>query len=474
MSESLNGIYNTEVSHLPTKPSKQTFQDWHLIGSKFAAIAGGGTWSQGVHLRNGGHPAMGFGQPSTISHPRPYSPPLSDSQDYLESSEDDGEDGHPTVQQKGAEKEKIHDHQANNIWMECEQERAEKGNRVNDVHDLQSQLICCQLRKHYKEGMKISDDTYICIPMDAIPSSLVDICNSDETLMAFICTNLPAKIQNSLTDNLLAVFGTPDLLTEKNTCVDADSTFQALHLSWYNRHCTKGHEAPSDISPSMLDRVGCVHTNHSQMIPYISKDIKDNQKIFQSVKMQTHLPEECQMLEQIVSILPENHNSPASPFLSLVININVQTKAHRDSKDQEFCLVLPIRTFRGAALVMVETGLIIELNHGDFAIFRSSNITHLNLHYEGWSTSMAGKKNTKGKSKANASKGQSNAVTLSAEEYQHLMTMNARVKSTQAAQKEAMEAKCIGEDESRDNYDEDEGARPEDVDQLILDDQVCF
>ncbi|EGO02635.1 hypothetical protein SERLA73DRAFT_70130 [Serpula lacrymans var. lacrymans S7.3] len=319
--------------------------------------------------------------PMTFFLPRPYSPPLSDSQDYLESSEDDGEDGHPTVQQKGAEKEKIHDHQANNIWMECEQERAEKGNRVNDIHDLQSQL-----RKQYKEGMKISDDIYICIPMDAIPSSLVDIRNSDETLMAFICTSLPAKIQNSLTDNLLAVFGTPDLLTKKNTSVDADSTFQALYLSWYNCHCTKGHEALSDIPPSMLDKVGCVHTNHSQMNPYIFKDVKDNQKMFQSLKVifeelfnwihgitQTHLPEECQMLEQIVSILPGNHDSPASPFLSLVININVQTKAHHDSKDQEFCLVLPIGTFRGAALVMVE----------DFAIFRSSDITHLNLCYEG-------------------------------------------------------------------------------------------
>ncbi|EGN91723.1 hypothetical protein SERLA73DRAFT_80184 [Serpula lacrymans var. lacrymans S7.3] len=168
----------------------------------------------------------------------------------------------------------------NNVWTECKQEHAEKGDRINNADDLQSQL-----RRHYKKGMKISDGIYICIPMDAIPNSLVDIHNSDETLMAFIRTSLPAKTQNSLTDNLLAVFGTVDLLTETNTRIDADSTFQALHLLWYNRHCTKGYEAPSDIPPSMLDRVGCVHTNHSQMIPSISKDVKDNQKMFQSLKI---------------------------------------------------------------------------------------------------------------------------------------------------------------------------------------------
>ncbi|EGO02412.1 hypothetical protein SERLA73DRAFT_158471 [Serpula lacrymans var. lacrymans S7.3] len=194
--------------------------------------------------------------------------------------------------------------------------------------------------------------------------------------------------------NLLAVFGKPDLLAEKNTCVNADSTFEALHLLWYNRHITKGLKAPSDVPPSMLDKVGCKHTNHSQMIPYIFKDVSNNQELFQSLKvvfeelfnwihciMQIHLPEECQMLKQVASILPANHCSPTAPFLSIVININVQTKAHQDSKDQEHCLVLPIGSFKGVALAMVEAGLVIELNHGDFAIFRLSDITHLNLHY---------------------------------------------------------------------------------------------
>ncbi|EGO28237.1 hypothetical protein SERLADRAFT_405864 [Serpula lacrymans var. lacrymans S7.9] len=445
--------------------------------------------------------------------PRPYSPPQSDSQDYLESSEHDGEDewvSHLIVQQKGAEKEKIviltvygkllpqikhfraeHDHQANNIWTECEQERAEKGNRGNDVDDLQSQL-----RGHYKEQMKISNDAYICIPMDAIPkyifhkfpmadfslvrSSLVDIRNYDETPMAFICMSLPAKIQNYLTNNLLAVFGTPDLLTEKNTRVDVDSTFQLLYLSWYNRHCTK-------------------------VIPYISKDIKDNQKMFQSLK----------------AIFKELFNwihGIASGSQYFLTGISLIQRLTVKARTRSFAWFSPLEHSGGMVPMMVETGLVIELNHGDFAIFRLSDITHLNLYYailrgivRSYSYSnqnacpkLCGlvnfdgrQKNTKGKSKVNASKGQNNAVTL---------TMNARVQSTQAAQKEAMEAKYIeythlpqqrerkqlvnsdeedfqgvltrkpriGEDGSSNDYDEDEGARPDDVDQLILDDQDVF
>ncbi|EGN93462.1 hypothetical protein SERLA73DRAFT_78757 [Serpula lacrymans var. lacrymans S7.3] len=77
--------------------------------------------------------------------PRPYSPPLSDSQDFLDAEEDP--DPPPAIQPK-----------------EHKHERAEKGAQVKNIKDLQSQLDV-----HYKEGTKVSDDAYICIPMDAIP-----------------------------------------------------------------------------------------------------------------------------------------------------------------------------------------------------------------------------------------------------------------------------------------------------------------
>jgi hypothetical protein len=96
-----------------------------------------------------------------------------------------------------------------------------------------------------------------------------------------------------------------------------------------------------------------------------------------------HLPDEYKVLVKLVDILPNAEGSPVRPFLSLVVNINVCTVAHRDAKDFELCLVLAVGEFTGGGLVMREQGLVAELRNGDFAIFRSGETTHFNLDYLG-------------------------------------------------------------------------------------------
>lgn len=66
-----------------------------------------------------------------------------------------------------------------------------------------------------------------------------------------------------------------------------------------------------------------------------------------------------------------------------MININACCKAHRDRQDLQFCLIIPVGTFAGGDLVLMETGLVLGLSQGDIVIFRSCDITHLNLHYQG-------------------------------------------------------------------------------------------
>ncbi|EGO28352.1 hypothetical protein SERLADRAFT_405926 [Serpula lacrymans var. lacrymans S7.9] len=118
----------------------------------------------------------------------------------------------------------------------------------------------------------------------------------------------------------------------------------------------------------MLEREDGRRTNYSQMIPYLSKEIKDHGTIYQTIKVvfadlfhwihdviELQLPEEYKLLAEVTSILPGINLSPIFPFLSLVINLNVSTKGHRDSKDKDFCLVLLIGNFQGGALIMVET-----------------------------------------------------------------------------------------------------------------------
>lgn len=51
--------------------------------------------------------------------------------------------------------------------------------------------------------------------------------------------------------------------------------------------------------------------------------------------------------------------------------------------DKNLCLALAIGDFSGGRLVLQEQGLVLELQSGDFTVFRSSEITHFNMDYTG-------------------------------------------------------------------------------------------
>ncbi|EGO30812.1 hypothetical protein SERLADRAFT_432447 [Serpula lacrymans var. lacrymans S7.9] len=106
------------------------------------------------------------------------------------------------------------------------------------------------------------------------------------------------------------------------------------------RTLIKGYGAPIDVHPHELDI-----TNKTQMIPYLSKEGSDNEQldlnlqdafadVFQWISdiMEFCLPEEYSMLAKIVNMLPGKPGFPVTPFLSLVVNINVSTTAHRDAR----------------------------------------------------------------------------------------------------------------------------------------------
>jgi hypothetical protein len=63
--------------------------------------------------------------------------------------------------------------------------------------------------------------------------------------------------------------------------------------------------------------------------------------------------------------------------------MNVMTRAHRDAKDQGYCLVMPLGDFEKGDLCLYEPGFVIPLAPGDVIVFASREITHFNLHYKG-------------------------------------------------------------------------------------------
>ncbi|EPS99191.1 hypothetical protein FOMPIDRAFT_1125118, partial [Fomitopsis schrenkii] len=180
--------------------------------------------------------------------------------------------------------------------------------------------------------------------------------------------------------------------------VNSDPIFQALHFSWYNRHCTSGQDTPTDAPPMTMRRTGELKTNNHQFIPYPSKDMTGpvNGSIYLSIKnileplfdwleakLKDMLPDVYEQLDVYARLLPGNNHVLSAPFLGLVINLNVVTTAHRDAKDSCACLVLTIGDFEGSELVLYEPGLVIPLQNGDFVVFSSYHITHFNLHYRG-------------------------------------------------------------------------------------------
>ncbi|KIJ59246.1 hypothetical protein HYDPIDRAFT_33393 [Hydnomerulius pinastri MD-312] len=108
----------------------------------------------------------------------------------------------------------------------------------------------------------------------------------------------------------------------------------------------QGHSAPSDIHPCWLQKEDGSSINYSQLIPYLSIEARQHwetllnlQDVFADLFKHIHheleecLPDEYPMLSVMVDILP-GHNVPTVyPFQSLVLNVNVVTKAHKDAKD---------------------------------------------------------------------------------------------------------------------------------------------
>lgn len=81
--------------------------------------------------------------------------------------------------------------------------------------------------------------------------------------------------------------------------------------------------------------------------------------------------------------LPGDELSAAYPYGGYVINLNVATKIHRDSKDQEICTVFPVSQAVGGDLGLLEAGILLALQTGDSVDFKSVEQTHFNCHFVG-------------------------------------------------------------------------------------------
>ncbi|KAI6035872.1 hypothetical protein EDC04DRAFT_2571274, partial [Pisolithus marmoratus] len=175
----------------------------------------------------------------------------------------------------------------------------------------------------------------------------LELQNDNSSLMAFVCTAMPKGMKDLLFPSLIACLHRPDLFIAQPPSLPAvENTpppFDCLHSSWYNRYTTKGNDAPSNIHPYELC-LGNSRMNMWQMLPYHSRAMAEYGQLFNRLMeafsdifvwigsmLQVHLPEaEYEALAQVAESLPGNAVSAVEPFISLVININVQMEAHWD------------------------------------------------------------------------------------------------------------------------------------------------
>ncbi|KIK79201.1 hypothetical protein PAXRUDRAFT_161937 [Paxillus rubicundulus Ve08.2h10] len=236
-----------------------------------------------------------------------------------------------------------HDRGENKMWM---------------VHEREIAKNTIPLAGLYQDGIKVPN-TYIRIPASLFQRASLEIRNLDRLHMVFISNALPEAMQGSLGNKLKLCFQ-HDILVPKDSTLEGNVGFKSIHLSWYNRHVTwvftiQGDGVPKTPQPGLLEREDTLVTNHSQIVPYPSVELKIHKDLYANIKicfgdmfsysssmMEYYLPREHAVLAEVASLLPGQIISPAHPFCALVVNINICTLGHCDSKDKDICKVIPI------------------------------------------------------------------------------------------------------------------------------------
>ncbi|KDQ52147.1 hypothetical protein JAAARDRAFT_139235 [Jaapia argillacea MUCL 33604] len=192
-------------------------------------------------------------------------------------------------------------------------------------------------------------------------------------------------------------FGDRDPLTHMDTSLlGINHRYVSFHCSNYNHHSTQGHEAPPTLHPLQAKKVNVKHTNYTQMVPRLSVETHQYSVIYRNVcnvladlfrweeaLIQRFFPKDFKTLSEYCELLPLDDMSPVYPMSSLVLNLDVATNGHRDSKDIGVCVVVAWAPHKRGELCVKEIGVVIRTRPVASVIFCSDFLTHFNLHFEG-------------------------------------------------------------------------------------------
>ncbi|KAJ3898367.1 hypothetical protein F5879DRAFT_1068421 [Lentinula edodes] len=210
----------------------------------------------------------------------------------------------------------------------------------------------------------LSDSRYLKLNQNIIEGKVVQIFDDNKDLLYTLDTTMPQHLKEGLERIIQACLSdtTAQFTPQDPSSSVQTAAFSSLHFTNQTRYLTHGYEAPKDIHPLYLVNANGGKTNHSQLLVHPSEDIQKFSGPFKNLKqsleetlrwvsekvLQIH-PGTFHEISATVDLLPLQDTSPASPFTSIVFNINMSTLAHRDKNDKSACICITVGNPRGGA-----------------------------------------------------------------------------------------------------------------------------
>ncbi|KAJ7752118.1 hypothetical protein B0H16DRAFT_1839301 [Mycena metata] len=227
-------------------------------------------------------------------------------------------------------------------WTEAERKTANE----NVIWPENEAVLQNRLNDQFTKSGNRKKNRWTGIKPELFEGSHLEIKGKNNDLIASIMGDLPESIRADLYEKVKAAMEVRGNSVLRVADSEADlkrggQHFNALHFVTYYRSPPKGTGAPTNEHPrnlrkeSFVNESGYARMNHSQRVPYPSKDIKAYEpeyrqlctglaSLFDWVRdaLKARHGDKYTHLEQFVDILPNQQYPPAYPYAGFVLNLN--------------------------------------------------------------------------------------------------------------------------------------------------------
>ncbi|KAJ3866891.1 hypothetical protein EV359DRAFT_61978 [Lentinula novae-zelandiae] len=254
----------------------------------------------------------------------------------------DAEDIHqilrtPYVPQKTAEPFPA-DLRRRSKWTEQERRAA-----INCVKPDSLDKYAQEMNQRFNSLGQLSNQRYLKLDRNLVDGKVLQVYDDNQSLLYMLDTTMPANLREGLETAVQACLSdtTAQFRYQEPSASVKTRAFSSLHFTNQTRYLT--HKLSQEYA-TLKEALEAV-------LQWIVEKV-----------LRLH-PDMFQEILATADLLPLNDTSPASPFTSIVMNINIGTLAHRDKNDGYACICVTIGNPKGGELGIGTRGSIVI--HGD-------------------------------------------------------------------------------------------------------------